>query len=170
MFTVCLFLIKILLLSLCIFCYFNFPGEEFSHVTSCIDQLLSLTLPSIGLTIWSFSGRKVLKTVEPSDRSDRLEKEESVLPIGELQPLPPPPPPPASALSRACSFFSRSARKNWRSDRTFWRRSDRRWSALMRSLPPGDPGWPIRVSSLWEQTFVNNIFARYTGGQKANGP
>lgn len=44
--------------------------------------------------------------LELMESSDRFEKEENALPIGELQPLPSPP---ASVPARACSFFSRSA-------------------------------------------------------------
>lgn len=94
-------------------------------------------VPSMGLTIWSFSGRKVLKALEQRDSSDKLEKDERTLPAGELQPLPSMS---DSAPSNACSFLSRSAWKKWRSDRKLWRRSDRRWRALMRSFPPGEPG------------------------------
>lgn len=95
----------------------------------------------MGLTIWSFSGRKVLKTLEPKEISDRLEKEEITLPMGEPQPLP-------SPSDSACSFLSRSAWKNWRSQRKFCRRSDSRWRARVRSFPPGEPGCPSRNSSL----------------------
>lgn len=78
--------------------------------------------------------------------SDRLEKEDMVLPTGELQPLP-------SLSNRACSFLSRSAWKNWRSQRKFWRRSDSLWRARVSSFPPGEPGCPSRKSSLQRCKF-----------------
>lgn len=122
-----------------IFCFVFLICPLLNSVKFCFATTVLLSYkanrPSMGLTIWSFSGRKVLKTLEPREVSDKLEKEEITLPIGELQPLP-------SPSDSACSFLSRSAWKNWRSQRKFCRRSDSRWRALVRSFPPGEPGWP----------------------------
>lgn len=122
--------------------FFNPPTRLLRCYNCTVDQ------PSMGLTIWSFSGRKVLKTLEPREISDKLEKEEITLPMGELHPVP-------SPSDSACSFLSRSAWKNWRSQRKFCRRSDSRWRAWVRSFPRREPGCPSRNSSLQGHKFSN---------------
>lgn len=61
----------------------------------------------MGFTICSFSGKNVLKQLEDTENSERLVKDEQMLPIGELQPLLPPSD--SAPSESSCSFLFLSA-------------------------------------------------------------